>query len=335
MIKYDKIWCKNSNPRVKEFDFFGTHFSGSNPDWEATILDWKFSMNSSFLILCDTNLKYMCYNEAIGVNNMSKVNKYESLVKSYYNNYTEDERLRTRKSHRIEYITTMHYIKKFAKKGCKILEVGAGTGVYSVELAKMGYDVTAVDLVESNVEVLKKNAEGVKNIKCLQGDALDLSRFKDNEFDIVLNLGPMYHLYTTRDKNKAIAETLRVCKNSGICMFAYLTHSSTFWSIGIVKKKIKYLSEFMTNTGVIKDVPEEIFCSYFNEDFNKQFAKTKSVHITSVATDGLAQIMREYMDREDFTEEEYDLFIKWHLATCERLDHQGLSSHMLYICKKD
>ena len=265
---------------------------------------------------------------------MSRINKYENFVKTYYNNSTEDDRLRFRKSHRIEYITTMHYIKKFAKKGCKILEVGAGTGVYSVELAKMGYDVTAVELVESNVEVLKKNAEGIKNIRCLQGDALDLSRFNDKEFDIVLNLGPMYHLYTAKDKKKAISESLRVCKNSGICMFAYLTHSSIFWSYGIIKKHIKELSCNMTSKGVIKDIPEEIFCSYYNEDFNKQFEKTKSRHIVSVATDGLAQLMREYMNREDFTEEEYELFIKWHLSTCERLDHQGLSSHMLYICQK-
>lgn len=265
---------------------------------------------------------------------MSKVNKYENQIVNYYNNYEEDTRF-INKGKRLEYITTMHYIKKFAKKGCKILEVGAGTGAYSVELAKMGYNVTAVELVENNVKIMKKNAKGLKNINCLQGDALDLSRFNDNEFDIVLNLGPMYHLYNNKDRQRAISETLRVCKPNGISMFAYLTHSSIFWSFGIIKKQIKYLSEFMTSKGVIKDIPEEIFCSYFNEDFNKQFEKTKSTHITSVATDGLAQIMREYMNREDFTEEEYELFVKWHLATCERLDHQGLSSHMLYICKKD
>ena len=266
---------------------------------------------------------------------MSKVNKYENLISDYYAKIDEDDRLRSRKSHRIEYITTMHYIKKFAKRGCKILEVGAGTGIYSVELAKMGYDVTAVDLVHSNVEILKKNAEGIPNIKCLQGDVLDLSRFAENEFDIVLNLGPMYHLYNAKDKNKAIEETLRVCKSGGICMFAYLTHSAIFWSFGIVKKQIKYLSKFMSNDGVIKDIPEEIFCSYFIEDFNKQFEKTNSTYITNVATDGVAETMREYINDGALTEEEYDLLVKWHLATCERLDHQGLSSHMLYICKKD
>ena len=45
---------------------FGTRFSGSNPDGATTFLDWNFSRNSSFLILFDTNLKYMCYNKFIG-----------------------------------------------------------------------------------------------------------------------------------------------------------------------------------------------------------------------------------------------------------------------------
>ena len=50
---------------------------------------------------------------------MSKINKHENLIVNYYNNIIEDDRLRTRNSHRIEYITTMHYIKKFAKKVAK------------------------------------------------------------------------------------------------------------------------------------------------------------------------------------------------------------------------
>ena len=43
--------------------YFRRIFRGSNPDWETTFMDWKFSTNSSFLFLFDTNLKYMCYNE--------------------------------------------------------------------------------------------------------------------------------------------------------------------------------------------------------------------------------------------------------------------------------
>ena len=51
---------------IKEFDFFGTRFSGSNPDGATTFLDWNFSTNSGFLMLFDTNMKDICYNEVRG-----------------------------------------------------------------------------------------------------------------------------------------------------------------------------------------------------------------------------------------------------------------------------
>ena len=116
---------------------------------------------------------------------MSKVNKHKDIIVDYYNNYDEDDRF-ARKSRRIEFLTTLRYIQYFANKGCKILEIGAGTGAYSVELAKMGYNVTAVELVEHNLEIMKKKAEGINNITCMQGDALDLSRFEDNSFDKIV-----------------------------------------------------------------------------------------------------------------------------------------------------
>ncbi len=266
---------------------------------------------------------------------MSKVNKYEDIIVNHYtNNYIEDERFNT-PSHKIEYLTTMRYIKKFAKKGCKILEIGAATGAYSINLAKMGYNVTAVDLTPSNVEFMKKKAEGIKYITCLQGDALDLSRFEDDSFDVVLNLGPMYHLYTQKDKNKAIAETIRVCKTNGICMFAYITHSSIVWNFGVRKNRFNELEPMLNKNGVIKDVPKEVFSSFHIEDFNKQFEKTNTTHITNVATDGLFSTMRDYIDNGVMSEENYNKLVNWHFNVCERLDHQGLSCHMLYICRKN
>ena len=58
-----------------------------------------------------------------------------------------------------------------------------------------GYDVTAVELVKSNLEILRRNVAGLENITSYQGDAEDLSLFADNSFDAVLVLGPMYHLF--------------------------------------------------------------------------------------------------------------------------------------------
>ena len=95
------------------------------------------------------------------------INKYKSIIEN--NEYDEDIRF-DRKSQKFEYLTTMRYIQKYAKRGCKILEIGAATGRYSIALAKLGYKVTAVELVEKNLEVLRRNAKGVENLESMQGD---------------------------------------------------------------------------------------------------------------------------------------------------------------------
>lgn len=65
----------------------------------------------------------------------------------FYNTYDEDSRLAL-KHGMVEFLTTMHYINKYIKSGDCVLEIGAATGRYSHTLARQGYDVDAVELVE-------------------------------------------------------------------------------------------------------------------------------------------------------------------------------------------
>ena len=225
----------------------------------------------------------------------------------------------------------MRYIQKYLKPGAKILEIGAATGRYSITLAKMGYDVTAVDLTPKHVEIMKQKSKRLKNFQCMVADALDLNMFKDNSFDLVLNLGPMYHLFNLKDKNKAISETLRVAKKNAICMFAYLSSSSLI-PYSVRTNDVLHVVSLMDKTGRTKDIPEEIFACSYIEDFKKLFEKTKSKYITNIATDGISPYMREWI--EQLSKKDYEAFKNWHFTTCERLDHQGLSCHLLYICKK-
>ena len=74
----------------------------------------------------------------------------EEIVSAFYGKYDEDGRLQRSRHGQLEYAVTMDYIHRFAAPGDSVLEVGAGTGRYSIALAKEGVDVTAVDLVESN-----------------------------------------------------------------------------------------------------------------------------------------------------------------------------------------
>lgn len=260
------------------------------------------------------------------------VNKHKDIIINKYTEYDEDSRLVSDRGHNVEYVTTMRYIQKFLKPGDKILEVGAATGRYSIALAKMGYNVTAVDLVPKHIEILRSKTRKLKNLTCMVADALDLSMFEDKTFDIVLNFGPMYHLFHKKDKNKAIQETLRVAKKSGTCMFAYLPCASFITGYGLRHQCVNHLYSAMDKTGRIQDIPAEVFTCFYIEDFKKLFNKTNTKYITNVATDGIAYVMREWL--EQLSQTDYDAFLNWHFMTCERLDQQGYSSHLLYICKK-
>lgn len=102
----------------------------------------------------------------------------------FYNNYDEDSRLEP-KHGTVEFLTTMRYIEKYLKPGNCVLEIGAGTGRYSHALARQGYSVSAIELIEHNIEVFQKNTLASENISVVQGNALDLSAFQNNQYDFV------------------------------------------------------------------------------------------------------------------------------------------------------
>ena len=130
------------------------------------------------------------------------MSKRTELINAFYDGYCEDLRLKKSRHGQLEYLTTMHYINKMTAANSSALEIGAGTGRYSIALAKKGYKVTALELADRNFDILKENAKGIQNVHCYQGDALDLGGLEDNSFDLTLVLGPMYPLFTKEDMLK-------------------------------------------------------------------------------------------------------------------------------------
>lgn len=260
------------------------------------------------------------------------MDEVERILNEYYNNHDEELRLVKDKAHQIEFITTTKYIEKYLKEGDKILEIGAGTGRYSIYYAKKGFEIYSIELIKKNLEILKSKITKDMKITVIQGNAMDLSAFEDNTFDIALVLGPLYHLYNEDDIDKAIKEAIRVTKRKGKILIAYLTDDSVVYSYGVRKGNLKRLKEMCDSNWNIPKLKEEIFATFKVVDFSKLMSKYDIKELETIATDGIAPNMADYINK--MTDEEFEIFVEYHLKNCNRKDLIGYSSHVLEIVQK-
>ncbi len=258
-----------------------------------------------------------------------------NFLEEYYNRYNEEGRLLSRHG-QVEYLTTMKYIEE-SLAGIEtpaILEVGAGTGRYSVALAKQGLRVTAVELVEHNLDVLRSKLDGTEPITAMQGNALDLSFLPDDAFDLTLVLGPMYHLYTREDKLRALSEAVRVTKPGGRILVAYCMNESTVIQFMFGKNHLwdERYQAMLTPDWHCKSGPAEVFELVRTEDIAALDAALPVERLKLVAADGATNYNRDMIDAMD--DRTFAKWMDYHFAICERRDLIGASHHTLDILRK-
>ena len=253
-------------------------------------------------------------------------------LEKYYNKFNEEKRLTSRHG-QVEFITSMKYIHEYLPedKTAKILDIGAGTGRYSVQLAEEGYDVTAVELVKYNLGILKKKNSSVK---AYQGNALKLSRFPDKEFDVILLFGPMYHLYTFEDKVKALSEAKRVLKDDGVMLVAYCMNEYSILTYGF---KQNHIMECLENGKInqnfrVQPEAEDLYDYVRLEDIDSYNEEAGLSRIKIISADGPSDYMRPVLNAMD--EKTFHTFIEYHLSTCERRELVGAGSHTVDILRK-
>ena len=256
------------------------------------------------------------------------------MINSFYDGYHEDSRLARSRHGQMEYRTTMHLIRRFLPKDGKILELGAGTGRYSVALAREGFRVTAVELAEKNLALLRQNAAGLDNLTALQGDAVDLSRFADDSFDLTLSFGPMYHLYEDAERSAALREAVRVTKPGGVILTAFLSVHAILWDNYLRGNLAEGLDENFDGAFRVRHFREQLFTAYDIPEFEALFDGLPVTHLTTAAADGPLELAE---GRSDFamSDEEFAAYAQYHLRFCESRELLGSSSHLIHLCRKN
>ncbi len=266
-------------------------------------------------------------------------------LEAYYNKFNEEKRLDSRHG-QVEYRVSMKYIHAYLDEAAgrmdavgtdyrhqiRLLDIGAGTGRYSVALAAEGYDVTAVELVRYNLGVLKKKASSVKAI---QGNALNLKKLDSESFDVTLLFGPMYHLFGFEHKLRALCEAKRVTKSGGVILVAYCMNEYGVITYGFKERHVLSCMEENRFTEDFKTIspPDQLYDYMRIEDIDALNEAAGLGRIKILSPDGPANYMRPFLNQ--LNDEEFELFVRYQMAVCERADLIGAGAHTVDILRRD
>ncbi|MGD8506443.1 MAG: class I SAM-dependent methyltransferase [Candidatus Bathyarchaeota archaeon] len=275
-----------------------------------------------------------------------EADEVKKLVKKHYSEYGigEWERLTKHPYNRLEFDTTMYFLRQNLPNKGLVLDAGGGPGRYAIELAKMGYDVMLLDLTPKLLKIAQeqilKAKIGEKVREVLQGSIDDLSMFDDNTFDVVTCLGgALSHLVSGKRREKAASELIRVakpdapifvsvigklatCMNTIVFLWPELKSAPEVW------RKYIATGDYFGGTGF---APTHF---YTPEELEREF-EGKAKILKMIGLEGMFSTHeKEY--NEVYEMEIYnDILWETHLKTCTHPSIIGISEHFMMICTKN
>jgi len=173
-------------------------------------------------------------------------------IQSYYDGAAERELARLER-HQLEHDITWRYLDRYLPPSGTVLEIGAGAGGYTLELARRSYSVTAVDFSSKLIELCQKRVseQGLEQeVTFLVADARDLADVGHDDFDAALLMGPLYHLVLEDDRKTALREAFNRLKPGGVVF------SSLISRYGILGDRLKTIPQWIEDQAMIRALME-------------------------------------------------------------------------------
>ncbi len=252
------------------------------------------------------------------------------LVQEVYRRFDENSRLNKSQAARVEFLTTVKYIERYLTPDAKILDIGAGAGEYSLYFARKGYSVSALELADANIAAFRAKMTADDQIDLAQGNALDLSRYDSNSFDVVLLFGPLYHLHEEADKLRCIEEAKRVCKPDGKIFFAFISNDIVILTMQQTQANYLTAGAYDKETFRLYDFP----FVFHTVDAARELLKKAGIQIThEVAADGVSELLKDLINTMDAAT--YQQYLRYHFYICEKPECLGMSNHLLFVGEKE
>ncbi len=263
--------------------------------------------------------------EKLTFEELAAIENEAEQVQKTYEIFNEDSRLNWSQAARVEFLTTTRYIDRYLRPGMRILDIGAGAGEYSLHYARQGYEVNALELSPANVAAFEKKITPELNLTLRQGNALDLSAYADGSFDVVLVMGPLYHLHSEVDRQRVIAGARRVCKPLGTIFFAFISNDMVPLTELMYRPDYFVTGDYDKDSFKMHDFP----FVFFTLDQCRRMLREGGINILhEVASDGVSELLAQQINAMD--EDNYEQYLRYHFYCCEKPEMLGRSNHLLF-----
>jgi len=252
----------------------------------------------------------------------------QEKINKYYENYDEEGRLIKDNAHKPEYLTTIRYLDQLLKPNSHVLDACAGAGRYSFYLAGKGHNVTACDLLQHHINIIKTNPKATILADVQVCNALDLFQFEENSFDAVLCMGALYHIRDAKERRKAVSECIRVCKPDGIVALAYVTKIAPIFAE--LNHDASNLDELVTWLDFAEE--DDVFAPTNSHEIEELALSLGLKKLHNIATDGLAYSIKDKINNA--SDKNFQKYMEYHYSICENPGIINASLHGLWIGKK-
>ena len=262
-------------------------------------------------------------------------------INRYYDQKAQQEWDRLER-HRTEFAVTMRAFEEYLPNPpAEVLDIGGGPGRYAIALTQQGYAVTLVDLSRNSLKFAKDKAKeaGVELAGYVHGNATDLTQFPPESYDVVLLMGPLYHLLTTEDRHEALREAGRVLRSGGLIFasfigrYAQIRYAAKHVPAWIVEHRQR--CEGLLATGVLKARPGGGFTdAYFAHPSEiKSFMEEGGFEtLDLIACEGVISMIEEKIN--DLTGELWQAWVDLNYRLGKDPTLHGAAEHLLYVGRK-
>jgi len=257
----------------------------------------------------------------------------KTVQERYTDPIREEDRFSRSRANSMEAHYTEKTLAKLVKPADDVLEIGCATGRYGFFLADKCRSYLGVDLSPAHVDFFNEKIAktGAANLAAQAGDGTRLNGIADESFDVVLVLGPMYHL-PPEERDLVFAESKRVCKVGGLLIYAYINTLGAYaWASAAYPDSYPnaHANECLLRLGINDENPDLFF--FTSPEAIAADAERNGLTVKKhIGTD--FTLFVNVID--NMPEERLDAWMELSDHMSESQSCVGLSNHALMICRK-